>query len=202
MAPQLYLITPATADPETFPALLMAVLSQAEFSALLVTRGAMDAAAYARLAANVVNVGQGAGCAVLIENDVALVRKVGADGVHITTGPQDVADAVIALKPSMIVGAGNIQSRHDAMTAGEMDVDYVFFGPIDGAEDAEDAEAAELAQWWSETFEIPGVLSLPAAAPGADAHGAEFLALSSSLWSAASPPEFVRDIAAAMGETP
>lgn len=198
MAPQLYLITPANADPENFPAMLMAVLSAAEFSALLVTRGAMDAEVYAKLAAKIVNIGQGAGCAVLVENDAALVKKIGADGVHITTGPEDLADAVTTLKPSMIVGAGNIHSRHDAMTAGEMDVDYVFFGPIDGSEDA---QAADLAQWWSETFEIPGVLSLPAAKPGADARGAEFLALSASLWSAASPAALIRDIAASLGET-
>jgi len=199
MAPQLYLITPANADPETFPATLMAVLSAAEFSAVLVTRGTMDAASYASLAAKIVNIGQGAGCAVLVEDDAALVKKIGADGVHITTGPQDLADAITTLKPSMIVGAGNIHSRHDAMTAGEMDVDYVFFGPVDGSDDA---EAADLAQWWSETFEIPGVLSLPAPMPGTDARGAEFLALSASLWSAPSPAAFIRDIAASLGGTP
>ena len=42
MAPQLYLITPADAEPESFSATLMAVLNAAEFSALLVARGAMD----------------------------------------------------------------------------------------------------------------------------------------------------------------
>lgn len=198
MAPQLYLITPANADPEGFPATLMSVLSEAEFSALLVSRGTMDAATYARLATKIVNIGQGAGCAVLLEDDVALVKKIGADGVHITTGPEDLADAVTALKPSMIVGAGNIASRHDAMTAGEMDVDYVFFGPIDGSDDT---QAADLAQWWSETFEVPGVLSLPDAAVGSDARGSEFLALSTSIWSAASPAAAMREIVAALGET-
>ncbi|SEQ13408.1 thiamine-phosphate diphosphorylase [Devosia sp. YR412] len=189
MAPQLYLITPANADPESFPASLMAVLSEAEFSALLVTRGELDAATYARLAAKLVNIGQGAGCAVLLEDDLALVKKLGADGVHITGGPNELADAVTALKPAMIVGAGNIHSRHDAMTAGEMDVDYVFF------------DEPDLAQWWSETFEVPGVLSLPDAAPGSDTRGSEFFALSTSLWSAQSPAAAMRAIAAALEET-
>jgi thiamine-phosphate pyrophosphorylase len=199
MAPQLYLITPATADPETFPTTLMAVLNAARFSALLVSRGALDAPTYARLAAAVVNVGQGAGCAVLLEDDIALARRLGADGVHITGGPEAIADAVATLKPAMIVGAGNVHSRHDAMTAGEMDVDYVFFGPLEGAADAQDAD---LAQWWAETFEVPGVLSLPDAAPGAvDARGAEFLALSQSLWSAPSPAAAMRAIATDLGAT-
>lgn len=197
MAPQLYLITPADADPGSFPATLMAVLKEAEFAAILVSRGSMDAQSYATLAAKVVNIGQGAGCAVLVENEVPLVKKLGADGVHVSGGAEEVADAVQALKPSMIVGAGNIASRHDAMTAGEMDVDYVFFGSLGGEADP---QAEDLAHWWAETFEVPGVLSMPGAQPGVDARGAEFLALSTSVWSAPSPAAMMRDIAARLGE--
>jgi thiamine-phosphate pyrophosphorylase len=199
MAPQLYLITPATADPETFPAKLMAVLNAAEFSALLVARGALDAATYAKLAAAVLNVGQGAGCAVLIEDDIALAKRLGADGVHVTGGTEAIAAAIAALKPDMIVGAGNIHSRHDAMTAGEQDVDYVFFGLPAGATDA---EATELAEWWAQTFEVPAVLSLPdATAENADARGAEFIALSNSLWAAPNPAAATREIATSLGAT-
>ena len=198
MAPQLYLITPAAADPETFPATLMAVLTVAEFSALLVRRGALDDAAYARLAANLVNVGPGAGCAVLTEDDVALARRLGADGVHVTGGAKAVKDAVAALKPNLIVGAGNIGTRHDAMTAGEMDVDYLFFGPLEGASDP---AAAELAEWWASTFEIPAVFSDPQAGADVDSRGAEFLALSTSIWAAASPAAAAADIVNAIWET-
>lgn len=195
--PQLYLITPPNAEPERFPATLMAVLNAAEFSALLVARGAMDDAAYAKLAAAAINVGQGAGCAVLIENDAALARRLGADGVHVTDGPAALKAAVAALKPAMIVGAGNLHSRHDAMTAGEMEVDYVFFGPTDGQPDT---AAADLAEWWALTFEIPAVLSQPDAdAETVDARGAEFLALSRSLWSTAEPAKAMQAIAATLG---
>lgn len=200
MAPQLYLITPPTAEPDSFPATLMAVLSTAEFSALLVARGSMDAATYATLAAAVVNVGQGAGCAVLVENDIALARRLGADGVHVTDGPAALKAAVAALKPAMIVGAGNLHSRHDAMTAGEMDIDYVFFGSTDGQADA---QAADLAEWWAQTFEVPAVLSQPdATAESANARGAEFLALSHSLWSATEPARTMQAIAASLGVAP
>lgn len=197
MAPQLYLITPAGADPQTFPATLMAVLDVAEFSALLVRRGALDDAAYARLATAVINVGQGAGCAVLIEDDVGLANRLGADGVHVTGGPKAVKDAVAVLKPKLIVGAGNVGGRHDAMTIGEMDVDYLFFGPLEGASDA---TAAELAEWWASTFEIPAVFSDPEAGPTANSRGAEFLALSTSIWSAASPAAAAAAVVAALEE--
>lgn len=194
MAPQLYLITPPTAEPDRFPAMLMAVLSAAPFAALLVARGDMDADAYAAVAATAVNIGQGAGCAVLIEDDIALARRLGADGVHMTGGPAALKAATAALKPSMIVGAGNLHSRHDAMTAGEMDIDYVFFGSTDGRADS---QAADLAEWWAQTFEVPAVLSQADATPeSADGRGAEFLALSQSLWAAPEPAKVMQAIAA------
>jgi thiamine-phosphate pyrophosphorylase len=199
MVPQLYLITPSNPDLTSFPKTLMAVLNAAEFSALLVRRGSMDDAAYARFAAEIINVGQGAGCAVLVEDDTALAKRLGADGVHVSGGAKAVQEAAKALKPSMIVGAGNLGSRHDAMTAGESDVDYVFFGSLDGKVDP---HAVELAQWWSETFEVPAVLSDPEALPqAATAHGAEFLALSTSIWSAPDPKHAVRTIIEALEET-
>lgn len=197
MVPQLYLITPAAADLEAFPAQLMDVLSATEISALLVRRGALDDAAYAGLAKQLINIGQGAGCAVLLEDAVELAASLGADGVHITGGEKAIKAALSALKPKLIVGAGNVTSRHDAMTFGEMDVDYVFFGPL-GETEGEDA--AELAQWWAETFEIPAVFSTPTAtvAPDVDA---EFVAFSTSIWSAPSPRAALAALVAAYEAT-
>tara|TARA_R110002020_G_scaffold27440_13_gene88449 strand:+ start:74 stop:670 length:597 start_codon:yes stop_codon:yes gene_type:complete len=195
MAPQLYLITPVAADPDRFAQTLLSVLQAAPFSALLVRQGNLDDAAYAQFAATLVSTAQGAGCAVLIQDDVALARRLGADGVHVTGGPSAVKAAVGALKPGLIVGAGNSTTRHDAMTMGEMDVDYLFFGPLDGAIDS---NAADLAEWWAATFEIPAVLSDPAATPDIDARGAEFLALSASIWNADNPAAAAAAIANAM----
>lgn len=195
MAPQFYLITPAVADPERFPATLKAVLEATTVSALLVQRGNLDAAAYAKLAATLVSIAQQTGCAVLIQDDAALARRLGADGVHVTGGAAALKAMIAAIKPTMIVGAGHAPTRHDAMTAGEFDVDYVFFGPLDGASDA---NAADLAEWWAATFEIPAVLSDPGATPAVDPRGAEFLALSTSIWSAEDPVATARAIVTAL----
>ncbi|PXA92916.1 thiamine phosphate synthase [Nostoc sp. 3335mG] len=181
MAPQLYLITPADPDPAQFPRQLMAVLTGPEVAALLVRRGMLDDAAYGQLAERLVQIGQAAGAAVLVEDDVALARGIGADGVHISTGgAKAIREAVAAFKPDGIVGAGNIRSRHDAMSFGELDIDYVLFGPLGGEPDP---EAAELARWWAETFEVPAVHSNPGADAGrGDDTGAEFLAVSDCVW--------------------
>ncbi|MDP2781903.1 thiamine phosphate synthase [Devosia sp.] len=195
MSPQLYLITPDVADPASFAQTLLAVLNSAAFSALLVRRGKLDDAAYAKLAAPLVSVGQSAGCAVLIEDDAALAKRLGADGVHVTGGPAAVKAVLAAVKPAMIVGTGPAPTRHDAMTAGELDVDYLFFGPLEGSSDA---AAADLAEWWAATFEIPAVLSDPGATPAVDPRGAEFLALSSSIWSAPDPAAAASALSAAL----
>lgn len=186
MAPQLYLITPDNPHLEQFPRLLMSVLSGPEVSALLVRRGKLEDAAYGELAERLVQIGQAAGAAVLIEDDVDLARRLGADGVHITTGGiKAIRAAIAALKPDGIVGVGNVRSRHDAMSFGELDVDYVMFGPIGGATDP---QAAELAQWWAETFEVPAILSDPAAETATlGATGVEFVALSDCIWTSADP---------------
>jgi len=125
---------------------------------------------------------QAAGVAVLIEGDPGLVRMLGVDGLHVEGGVNEVKAATSALKPDFIVGAGQIASRHDAMSKGELGPDYIFFGPLSGARDP---EQREMARWWAEIMDVPSVLSDPAAtAETATSEGAEFIALSDSLWSA------------------
>jgi len=186
MAPQLYLITPDNPDLAQFPRQLMSVLSGPEVAALLFRRGSLDDTDYAHLAERIIQIGQAAGAAVLIEDDVDLARTLGADGVHVTTGgTKAIRAATAALKPEGIVGVGNIRSRHDAMTFGELDVDYVMFGPLGGATDP---QAAELAQWWAETFEVPAIHSDPACdAALVGETNTEFVALSDSIWASPDP---------------
>lgn len=200
MAPQLYLITPANPDVAQFPRQLMAALTGPEVAAILVQRGGLSESEYAKFAGSLVQIGQAAGAAVLIDNDAKLAKKLDADGVHISTGElEDLEDAIELLKPQGIVGVGNVRSRHDAMSFGELDVDYVFFGPIG---DKADPTAAELSAWWAETFEVPAVFSNPNAQPAdAAATLAEFVAVSDSVWSAADPVAALAAIDRALRET-
>ena len=83
-------------------------------------------------------------------------------------------------------------SRHDALVIGDMDVDYVFFGRVDRAEDMEpDKRAIALAQWWSPIVELPcvamagtGIASVEAAAET----GAEFVGVRGFVWDAHDGP--------------
>lgn len=183
MAPQLFLIAPADAAAADFAPSLARILERAEVSALLLPRGNRAENAYKDFVRAVTPQAQAAGCAVLVEGEPGLVKTLGADGLHVTGGAGALREAVAALKPAAIVGAGEVHSRHDAMTLGELGADYVLFGPLSGPLDPADRA---LAEWWAETMEIPGVLSDPEARPDAgDAGGCEFIGIGAARMEAA-----------------
>lgn len=186
MSTEIFLVAPMTADTTGLPALLEEVLDAAPVAALLLPAGPHDEAGYEALARTVLPRAQDRGCAVLLDNAPDLARKLGADGVHMSTGIEAFRRATQILKPDMIVGAGALHTRHDAMTVGEADADYVLFGTLSGpVSDTARNDAA----WWSETFEIPAVYCDPKAPlDRLDTAGCEFVGLSGNLWEAPEGP--------------
>lgn len=178
----LFLIAPPDAAPQAFATALKAVLAEVEAGALLLTRGQRSEGDYKALVKAVAPVAQASDVAVLIEGEPGEVKKLGADGLHVTDASA-LETAVAALKPGFIVGAGALGSRHAAMEAGELDIDYVFFGPLSGPIDP---AARDLARWWAETMTVPSVLSDPEAVDiaGAESEGCEFIALGEAFWRA------------------
>lgn len=90
-------------------------------------------------------------------------------------------DLVARMRATRQVGAGGLGGRHDAMIAGEADVDYVFFGLLDRPEgEAPTGKTIDLAEWWAPLFEIPCIAlagrSIDGVGTLAEA-GAEFVAL-------------------------
>jgi len=179
MSVDLFLIAPADIAAETLGPALEATFAERDVAALLLPRGTLGENAYKALVKSVAPAAQKAGAAVLIEGEPGLVRLLGVDGLHVTDGIEAVREAVAALKPQLIVGVGDIHSRDDAMSQGELEVDYILFGPLSGAISP---DAREMARWWAETMEIPSVLSDPAADyAGYDAAGCEFIGLALAL---------------------
>lgn len=200
MPADLYLIAPPTDDAETLVRQLRGAFDAARIAALLVPRAGRDDMAYRAAVEAALPWAQGAGCAVLVEDDAELAKSVGADGVHVTGDAEAVRHAVAAVRPALIVGATIAgASRHDAMIKGELDVDYIMFGPISGA--IEEA-TRELAQWWAETMEVPSVLSDPQAnAAAVRSERCEFLAVGENVWQAAEgAPAALRAIAARLDD--
>jgi thiamine-phosphate pyrophosphorylase len=175
MSADLFLIAPTDLPSDALSTALKATFAEREVAALLLPRGALAENAYKTLVKAIAPMAQEHGAAVLIEGEPGWVRLLGADGLHVTGDIKLVREAVEALKPNMIVGVGDVNTRDDAMDKGELEVDYILFGPLSGAISA---QAREMARWWAETMEIPSVLSDPASDYAAyNAEGCEFIGL-------------------------
>ena len=179
---RLCLVTPSGVAAEAFAPILADALSGGDVASLIITAEPPDLAPLAKL---LVPIAQVRGVATLIHNDTQLAGHVRADGIHIDSGRADLA-AASSLRPQKIVGASGLRSRHDAMTAGESDPDYVFFGRLDG--DSGPAifdKALDLAAWWAGLFQIPAIVmggaSLDSVREARDA-GIEFVALRRAIW--------------------
>lgn len=198
---RLCLVAPASLDVTDFAPRLGDALSAGDVASVIVT-GAGDA--LETTAAALTPVAQAHGAAVLIHNDRNVARRAGADGVHVDTGVDDLRETVRALRPDGIVGAGAIGSRHDAMTAGDADPDYLFFGRLDGdADDAIFPKALDLATWWSSIFVIPAMVmggrAIESVAEAARAN-VEFVALGDAVWTFPSGPDAAVSTACAILE--
>jgi len=128
---------------------------------------------------------QATGAACLIENDVELAERLGADGVHLGADLEAYRTARALLGPEASIGIGCGLTRHEAMLLAELGADYVGFGPaspsdIDGID-----QCAELIAWWAEIFVIPCVafnIDATDAALKLAELGADFIAPSRLIW--------------------
>lgn len=202
--PQLYLVTPVIQDAAAFAPLLDAALSAGGIAAVLLR---LPEAADERTMVNIVKAlapgVQEAGAALLIgaAPDLAalVAARGGADGAHLASGGEEaLRDALDRLRPDRIVGAGGLATRHDAMQAGELGVDYVMFGEADEDGETPSPElVAEFAAWWAEIFEVPCVAlaATEDAVATLAATGAEFVALGE--WAFAEPDRVTERVTSA-----
>ena len=125
--------------------------------------------------------------AFIVNDDVALAKRLGADGVHLGQGDGDVRDAREELGREAQIGVTCHASRHLAMEAGEGGADYVAFGAFfdSTTKTSEHRPEPEILEWWSTVFEIPCVAIggiTPANCAPIVAAGADFLAVSGAVW--------------------
>jgi thiamine-phosphate pyrophosphorylase len=174
---RLYLVTPVLADVATMTALLGPALAAADVAAVLLRLPAADERTLINRIRELAPLVQDRGAALILDGRPDLVARAGADGAHLT----DLAamqEAVRALKPDRIVGAGGLVARHDAMVAAEAGVDYVMFGDPDVAGKRPSfAAIRERVEWWTEVFQIPCVAHVASLAEVGDLAAAEFVAL-------------------------
>lgn len=182
--PRLYLATPIVSDPAALIATLPVLLKQADIAAVLLRLEPTDHRTMAARIKALAPVVQDSGVALLIEGNVELVARAGADGAHLI-GLAALQDALPTLKPDRIAGVGGLSTRHDSMAAGEAGADYVLFGEPDARGQRPSVDAiSERLHWWAELFEPPcvGFAATLDEAGAFAAAGADFVLVNEFIW--------------------
>ncbi len=182
--PRLYLATLPIADPSAVTAALPELLAAADVAAVLLKFASADERGMIQCAKAIAPVVQNGGAAFLLDGHFEFAARAGADGANIS-GVEALEDALSTLKPDRILGVGGLNTRHDAMMAGEAGADYVLFGELDEDGERPSAEAIfERLQWWAEVFEPPCVgyaATLDEAGLFAES-GADFILVGDFIW--------------------
>lgn len=187
MGCQLYLISPLDVGGD-FPARLEQALSAAPVAAFQFRVKDIDQHEAAALAAPLQAICAAHDVAFIVNDSISLAKRLKADGVHLGQGDGDVGEAREALGRDAQIGVTCHNSRHLAMEAAEAGADYVAFGAFYPTSTKQVEHVAELdtLQKWALVTEIPcvaiGGITPDNAKPLIDA-GADFLAVSSAIWS-------------------
>jgi thiamine-phosphate pyrophosphorylase len=182
--PRLYLATPVVDDPSGLSEKLADALAKADVAAVLLRLKTTDQRTMITRVKALARVVQAGGAALLLDGNVELVARAGADGAHMT-GIAAMEEALPSLKPDRIAGVGGLTTRHDSMAAGEAGADYVLFGEPDAQGQRPSVEAiAERLQWWAELFEPPcvGFATSREEAHEFAAAGADFVLVGDFIW--------------------
>ncbi|WP_379550118.1 thiamine phosphate synthase [Qipengyuania sp. DGS5-3] len=185
-ATQLYLISPLDVS-GTFPERLERAISAGPVAAFQFRVKDIEQHEAARLAAPLQEICKAHNVAFVVNDSVALAKRLGADGVHLGQSDGSPKDAREELGREVQIGVTCHGSKHLAMEAGEAGADYVAFGAFFASQTKEAKHYAELEvlEWWSKLFEIPSVaiggVTPKNCQPLIDA-GADFLAVSGAVW--------------------
>ncbi|QDY68953.1 thiamine phosphate synthase [Qingshengfaniella alkalisoli] len=200
--PQLYLVTPASPSPDSFPDQLARVLDTTEIACLRLRTATQDEDEIGRIADALRDVAHRRDIPLVIDSHVQLVERHGLDGVHLLDGSKLVRKTRKALGADAIVGAYCGTSRHDGISAGEAGADYVSFGPAGPTVLGDGSKAeAELFAWWSDMIEMPviaeGALDVTTIAQLAQI--TDFFAIGDEIWREDDPAAALKLLVQAIG---
>lgn len=183
---QLYLISPPVID-VSFADDLKSALSSGGVAAFQLRLKGLDDDAIARAAEPLQRICADHETAFIINDSMALAKRLGADGVHLGQDDGDPREARTLLGRDAQIGVTCHNDRHLAMEAGEAGADYVAFGAFypTGTKQVKYTADPAILSWWITLFGTPCV-AIGGISPGnaqslIDA-GADFIATSAAIW--------------------
>ncbi|GAA4814190.1 thiamine phosphate synthase [Sphingosinicella ginsenosidimutans] len=188
---QLYLISPLEVG-GGFPDRLAEALDGGPVAAFQFRVKGIDQHEAARLAEPLQRICADREVAFIVNDDMALAKRIAADGVHLGQGDGDPREARALLGPGAQIGVTAHDSRHLAMEAGEAGADYVAFGAFfpSATKETRHRPDPSILSWWTTLFELPCVAIggiTPENGGVLVKAGADFLAVSGAVWSATDP---------------
>jgi thiamine-phosphate pyrophosphorylase len=183
---QLYLISPLDVT-GAFPDRLARALDAGDVAAFQFRVKDTDDHQAARLAEPLQRICADRDVNFIVNDSIALAKRLGADGVHLGQDDDTVADARTVLGREAQIGVTCHGSRHMAMQAGEDGADYVAFGAFYPTSTKVVSHQAEpdILTWWQTFFELPCVAIggiTPDTCGALAIAGADFIAVSGAVW--------------------
>jgi thiamine-phosphate pyrophosphorylase len=185
---QLYLISPPAID-AGFADRLLAAVNAGPVAAFQLRLKGIGEHEIARAAEPLQRICADHDVAFIVNDSIALAKRLGADGVHLGQGDGDPREARQQLGPAAQIGVTCHDSRHLAMEAGEAGADYVAFGSFypTATKEVSHRPDPSILGWWTTLFELPCVAIggiTPANAGPLVAAGADFIAVCGAVWNA------------------
>jgi thiamine-phosphate pyrophosphorylase len=200
--PQITLITPPALDLDVFPDQLAAVLDKVDIACVRLALASRDEDLILRASDACRVVAHQRDVAIVIENHVLMVERLGLDGVHLTDGARSVRKVRKDLGDDAIVGSFCGTSRHEGMSAGEAGADYAAFGPIGetslGKGERVDFDTLE---WWSQVIEVPSIVEGALTADLVAQFGpvTDFFGIGEEIWNSEDPVKALQALLAPLG---
>ncbi|MEP0941287.1 MAG: thiamine phosphate synthase [Rhizobiaceae bacterium] len=168
------------------PAELAEMLAAADVASVIFSPNQLEESAFQELVEPLVKTTQECGVAAVVAEQSRIAGRTGADGLQLGQDPVALEAAIDKFSPGLMIGAANVKTRHNALTIGDLQPDYLMFGKPGGDIRPEPhPKNLDLGQWWSQMVEIPCIVmggtdldSVIAVA----ATGAEFVALGHAIF--------------------
>lgn len=186
---QLYLLTPPVIeDVSAFCATLKETLEAAPVACLQIRLKELEDSALIQAGTAITQICHAAGVEVILNDRPDLVAKIGADGAHIGQEDMDYFSSREVLGGDAIIGVTCHNSKELAFAAAKAGADYVAFGAFfeTPTKTPKTRAEVEILSWWHEAVEIPSVAIGGITVDNAKtliAAGADFIAVSSGVWS-------------------
>ncbi|MEM7241391.1 MAG: thiamine phosphate synthase [Pseudomonadota bacterium] len=154
-APKIYLITPEHCELSFYASDLAEILDEKEIACLRLGLKSSSEEDIKRHVDCLRDAAHARDVPVLIDTHYLLVEQLGLDGVHLAKPASDLRKVREVIGKDAILGNHCGTSRHEGLTAGEIGVDYVCFGPVEADNLTPEFAEKDLFEWWSEMVEVP-----------------------------------------------